>query len=161
MRKNGRRAPKTNLRASLAALAAESLPCLDIAPRTADPVEGLTTMLSIDARNRPDVLDLDRAFFMDNGGTADVSWLSIPPTEPDEPFRLLLSVSVTTPLQCRFVVGISVEAEDLTVRRQLLYLLAADRLALGFGVPVTAESAIIVAAPTDRRALSAALGDAG
>lgn len=148
----------SDLRESVAVLVTESLPCLDIAPRAAGPSDGLTTMLSIDSRDRVDVLDLDRAFFMNSGGTADVSWLSLPPASPDEPFRLLLSVSVTAPIRCRFVVGVAIAGDDPRTVAQLPYLLAADRLALGFDVPVTAESAIVVEAPADRGAVLAALG---
>ncbi len=162
MSENGRGASKSDLRTSVAALVAEALPCLDVAPRSADPAEGLTTMLSVDARNRTDVLDLDRAFFMTNGGTADVSWLSLPPNTGETPFRVLLRVAVTAPVQCHLVVVIPIERDDRERRaRQLAYLLAADRLALGFDVPITAESAIRIASPTDRRPLVAALDALG
>lgn len=154
---NGHSEASDHLRKSITAMITGSLPCLDIAPRTAGPTDGLTTMLSIDARHRDDVLDLDRAFFMNNGGTADVSWLSLPPASANEPFQLLLSVSVTAPTRCDFAVQISVAGDDRATASALSYLLAADLLALGFDVPVTAGSAIILRAPTDRRALVAAL----
>jgi hypothetical protein len=151
---------RTDVRESLAVLANDSLPCQDIAPRSAGPREGLITMLSIDSRDRADVLDLDRAFFMEGGGAADVSWLSLPPAAPGESFRLLLRVAVKVPVTCDFVVGIPIDQGTRErLRIQLPYLLAADGLAMGFDVPVTVDSAITVAAPTDRRPLFAAVSD--
>ena len=143
---------------SIVALAGESLRCLDIAPRGATPESGLTTVLSVESGGRVDVLDLDRAFFMGDGGTADVSWLSLPRDAVDESFQLLLKVVVTGPVQCGFAVGIPVPDDDSEAAlRRLAYLFAADKLALTFDAPVTADSAIVVAAPTDRRALLAAI----
>jgi hypothetical protein len=145
-------------RECLIALANKSLPCHEIAPRAARPDAGLTTMLSVGSRGRVDVLDLDRAFFMENGGAADVSWLSVPPDAPGQPFWLLLRVGVTAPVLCDFVVGIPIgDGVGEPLDHQLAYLLAADSLALGFDVSVDAESAIRIAAPTDRRPLVAAL----
>ena len=150
-----RDAPSTK---SIVALVGESLRCLDIAPRGATPEGGLTTVLSVDSGGRADVLDLDRAFFMGDGGTADVSWLSLPCDAVDGSFQLLLKVVVTGPVQCGFVVGIPVTDDGSEgALRRLAYLFAADKLALTFGTPVTADSAIVVAAPTDRRALLAAI----
>jgi hypothetical protein len=142
----------------IAALVGESLRCLDIAPRGATPEGGLTTVLSVESGGRGDVLDLDRAFFMGDGGTADVSWLSLPRDAIDESFHLLLKVVVTGPVQCGFVVGIPVaDGDSEGALRKLAYLFAADKLALTFDTSVTADSAIVVAAPTDRRALLAAI----
>jgi hypothetical protein len=150
-------ATSDDVRASVLAVAGESLPCLDIAPRAAAPEAGLTTVLSVASNGRADVLDLDRAFLMGEGGSADVSWLSLPPDRDGEPFRLLLDVSVKLPVQCRFAVRISIPLHDLATHRQVAYLLAADKLALTFDLPVTADSAIVLEAPADRRALSSAL----
>jgi hypothetical protein len=149
---------KSDVRRSVLALAEESLRCLDVAPRGAAPEDGLTTALSIESGGRADVLDLDRVFFMGNGGTADVSWFSLPPAGPKESYQLLLQVAVTNPIRCAFVVGIPVaNCESTEALGRLYYLLAADRLALTFDAPVTADSAILMAAPTDRRAILAAI----
>ena len=143
---------------SILALAENSLECVDVAPRTAAPEDGLTTVLSVESTGRADVLDLDRAFFMGDGGTVDVSWLGLPPTGRNESYRLLLQVAVTTPVDCVFVVGIPLYAEDAAhTLRRLGYLLAADRLALAFDAPVAAGSVILMAAPIDKRALLAAI----
>jgi hypothetical protein len=148
----------SDVRRSVLALADESLGCLDVAPRGAAPEDGLTTALSIDSGGRADVLDLDRVFFMGNGGTADVSWFSLPPAGPTESYQLLLKVAVTNPIRCAFVVGIpAANGESSEALRRLYYLLAADRLAFTFDAPVTADSAVIIMAPTDRRALLAAI----
>lgn len=153
-----RDATNGDVRTSVVALAGESLTCVDVAPRAAAPEAGLTTVLSVESRGRTDVLDLDRALFMGDGGTADVSWLSLPADAADVPFRLLLQVTVTGPVRCGFVVGIPVVDDDSDrALRGLSYLFAADRLALTFDAPVSADSAIIVAAPSDRRALLAAI----
>lgn len=153
-----RDATKSDVRTSVVALVGESLRCVDVAPRAAAPEGGLTTVLSVESRGRTDVLDLDRALFMGDGGTADVSWLSLPADAPDEPFQLLLRIVVTGPVRCGFVVSIPVIDNDSDrALRRLSYLFAADRLALTFDAPVTADSAIIVAAPSDRRALLAAI----
>ena len=142
---------------SILVLAEESLRCVEVAPRTATPEDGLTIALSVESGGRADVLDLDRAFFMGDGGTVDVSWLGLPP-DSRHPYQLLLQVTVTNPIDCAFAVGIPVETTDPgeTLRR-LGYLLAADRLAIAFDAPATAQSVIILAAPADRRALLAAL----
>jgi hypothetical protein len=143
---------------SIVALVGESLRCLDIAPRGATPEGGLTAVLSVESDGRADVLDLDRAFFMGDGGTADVSWLSLPRNAVDQSFHLLLKVAVTGPVQCGFVVGIPVpDGDSEGALRKLAHLFAADKLALTFDTSVTADSAIVVAAPTDRRALLAAI----
>jgi hypothetical protein len=149
---------KSGAHSSILALAEDSLECADVAPRTAAPEDGLTTALSIDSTGRADVLDLDRAFFMGDGGTVDVSWLGLPPTGRNESYRLLLQVAVTTPVDCLFVVGVPLDAEDAAhTLRTLGYLLAADRLALAFDAPVAAGSVILMAAPIDKRALLAAI----
>jgi len=149
---------KNDAHRSILALAKASLECVDVAPRTAAPEDGLTTALSIDSTGRADVLDLDRAFFMGDGGTVDVSWLGLPPTGRNESYRLLLQVAVTTPVDCFFVVGIPLDAPDAAdTLRRLGYLLAADRLALAFDALVTTGSVILMAAPVDRRALLAAI----
>jgi hypothetical protein len=152
-----RDATKSDVRTSVVALVGESLRCVDVAPRAAAPEGGLTTVLSVESRGRTDVLDLDRALFMGDGGTADVSWLSLPADAPDEPFQLLLGIVVTGPVRCGFVVSIPVDNDSDRALRRLSYLFAADRLALTFDAPVTADSAIVVAAPSDRRALLAAI----
>jgi hypothetical protein len=153
-----RDAATSDVRKSMVDLARESLRCVDIAPRAAAPEMGLTTALSIESCGRADVLDLDRIFFMGDGGTADVSWFSLPGDTPNESFRLLLRVVVTGPIRCEFVVGIPVaNADSVAALRRLSYLFAADRLAFTFDAPVTADSAIIMAAPSDRRALLAAI----
>jgi hypothetical protein len=147
---------RSDVRRSIQALAEESLFCVDVAPRSGSPEDGITTALSIQSGGRADVLDLDRVFFMGDGGTADVSWLGLPATTSS--YELLLHVTVTKPIECGFAVHIPVEAADAAESmRRLSYLLAADRLALAFDTPVNANSAVIIAAPVDRRALLAAI----
>lgn len=143
---------------SMLELAEHSLRCVEVAPRAASAEDGVTTALSIESAGRADVLDLDRVFFMGDGGTVDVSWLGLPAAGGSRSYQLLLQVAVTSPTECRFVVNIPVDEHDgpQTLRR-LSYLLAADRLAVAFDGPVTTSSAILIAAPADRRPLLAAI----
>jgi hypothetical protein len=130
-------------------LAGEALPCVGASAFDANPQDGLTVGLWIEAKNRRDVLDLARVLESEPGGHVSTGWSLLSPSRNHPYWRLLLRVQFERPVKCSFVVRFDVH-EHLRdeMRTALPLLLAASGFALGFnGFPERDRPAIWLAAP--------------
>jgi hypothetical protein len=130
-------------------LASEALPCVAASAFDANPQDGLTVALWIEAKDRRDVLDLARVLESEPGGHVSTGWSLLSPS-PNHPYwRLLLRVQFERPVKCSFAVRFDVRGHvSDEMRAALPLLLAATGFALGFnGFPEPNQPAIWLPTP--------------
>ena len=147
--------PPKKLVQRLEELADGALPCLGVNAYAASPSEGLTVGLSVDSRQRRDVLDLVRVVESESGGWAVVAWATITPSQKRPTWTLLLRVEFERPVQCVFAVRFVVRPRpDDPLIQSLPLLLAAKAFAISFDAPADGNAPVVlVSAPTVRDAV--------
>ena len=140
-------------------LARDALPCISAVASHADPEQGLTVALWIEARGRRDVRDLARVLQSEPGGHVSTGWSLLTPSRKHPQWRLLLHIDVDRPVLCSFVVRFDIaDHPDDQLRLALPLLLAASGFALAFdGFPQPDEQVAWVPAPDAREGLVEAL----
>jgi hypothetical protein len=156
--------PPKRLERRLEELAGEALPCVGASSFDANPQDGLTVGLWIEAKDRRDVLDLARVLESEPGGHVSTGWSLLSPSRNHSYWRLLLRVQFERPVKCSFSVRFEVhEHGSDEMRAALPLLLAASGFALGFnGLPKLDRAATWLPAPSVRdcvvEVLAAGLG---
>ena len=133
-------------------LAGEALQCVGASAFDANPQDGLTVGLWIEADDRRDVLDLARVLESEPGGHVSTGWSLLSPSRNHPYWRLLLRAQFERPVKCSFAVRFDVHkhASD-EMRVALPLLLAASGFALGFnGFPEPDGGATWLPAPRVR-----------
>src|SRR5262249_52584530 len=92
--------PPRKLEKRLDQLAKDSLPCLDVWVAEGNREHGLTVALHVDARGRPDVLDLARVLEEEPAGLVSSAWALLPATKGQAASRLLLRIDFERPVRC-------------------------------------------------------------
>jgi hypothetical protein len=128
--------PPKRLERRLEELAGEALPCVGASSFDANPQDGLTVGLWIEAKDRCDVLDLARVLESEPGGHVSTGWSLLSPSRNHPYWRLLLRAQFERPVKCSFAVRFDVhEHASDEMRAALPLLLAAAGFALGFNGP--------------------------
>jgi hypothetical protein len=133
-------------------LAREALSCASAIVFDGSPTDGLTVGLRVESEGRRDVLDLARVLEEEPEGHVYSAWALLAPSRTHPLWRLLLRVHFDRPVRCSFVVRLEVRdhASD-PLRGSLPLILAADRFALAFDVPLEQDRPLVwVSAPVAR-----------
>lgn len=153
--------PPKKLVRRLEELADGALPCLGVNAYAASPSDGLTVGLSVDSRQRRDVLDLVRVVESEPRGWAVVAWATLTPSRKRPAWTLLLRVELERPVRCLFAVRFDVEPHpDAPILQALPLLLAANAFAISFDAPADGVAPVVlVSAPVIRDAILSVLSD--
>ena len=82
-------------------LAKDALPCINAWVADGNRHDGLTVALHLDARGRPDVIDLGRVLQQEPNGLIASAWALLPPTKTRLDSKLLLRIELEPPSAMR------------------------------------------------------------